>query len=70
MSLKECHGNLHSKINISNFDGQENCLQHFKFAEPVLCIGGYLQIELLGIAERCDIDNLFYIWLVFETFLF
>ncbi|XP_060218773.1 F-box protein At4g00755-like isoform X6 [Lycium barbarum] len=40
---------------------QENRLQQFKLPESVLCIGGYLQIELLGIAERCDIDDLFYI---------
>ncbi|CAN4125782.1 unnamed protein product [Withania somnifera] len=40
---------------------QENCLQQFKLPESVLCIGGYLQIELLGIAQICDIDNLFYI---------
>lgn len=36
-------------------------MQQFKLPEPVLCIGGYLQIELLGRAQRCDIDNLFYI---------
>ncbi|KAM3264407.1 F-box protein [Capsicum annuum] len=40
---------------------QENRLQQFKLPEPVLCIGGYLLIELLGIAQICDIDNLFYI---------
>ncbi|THG19556.1 hypothetical protein TEA_016247 [Camellia sinensis var. sinensis] len=27
---------------------QENCLQKFKLPEPVLCIGGILQVELLG----------------------
>ncbi|OMO97915.1 hypothetical protein COLO4_14268 [Corchorus olitorius] len=27
---------------------QENCLQKFKLPEPVLCIGGFLQVELLG----------------------
>ncbi|MCL7031134.1 hypothetical protein MKW94_003471, partial [Papaver nudicaule] len=30
---------------------QENCLQKFKLPEPVLAIGGLLQIELLGRAE-------------------
>ncbi|KAH6789502.1 F-box family protein [Perilla frutescens var. frutescens] len=40
---------------------QENCLQPFKLPEPVLCIGGYLQIELLGRVQRQDIDGLFYI---------
>nr|XP_033508533.1 F-box protein At4g00755-like isoform X1 [Nicotiana tomentosiformis] len=38
---------------------QETRLQPFKLPEPVLCIGGYLQIELLGRALRCDIDDLF-----------
>ncbi|XP_060205451.1 F-box protein At4g00755-like isoform X2 [Lycium barbarum] len=40
---------------------QENCLQKFKLPEPVLCIGGYLQIELLGRVQRQHTDNLFYI---------
>ncbi|KAJ8534785.1 hypothetical protein K7X08_016513 [Anisodus acutangulus] len=40
---------------------QENCLQQFKLQEPVLCIGGYLQIELLGRVQRQHTDNLFYI---------
>ncbi|XP_022872564.1 F-box protein At4g00755-like isoform X1 [Olea europaea var. sylvestris] len=40
---------------------QENHLQQFKLPEPVLCIGGCLQIELLGRAQREEIDGLFYI---------
>ncbi|KAF8413103.1 hypothetical protein HHK36_001079 [Tetracentron sinense] len=40
---------------------QENCLQKFKLPEPVLCIGGFLQIELLGRVQRQEIDGLFYI---------
>lgn len=40
---------------------QENCLQQFKLPEPVLCIGGFLQIELLGRVQRQHTDNLFYI---------
>ncbi|KAK4379354.1 hypothetical protein RND71_001216 [Anisodus tanguticus] len=52
---------LHRRINRSSSDGQENRLQQFKLPESVLCIGGYLQVELLGRAQRCDIDNLFYI---------
>ncbi|KAL2485377.1 F-box protein [Abeliophyllum distichum] len=40
---------------------QENCLQPFKLPEPVLCTGGYLQIELLGRVERHETDGLFYI---------
>ncbi|CAI9770240.1 unnamed protein product [Fraxinus pennsylvanica] len=40
---------------------QEKHLQKFKLPEPVLCIGGCLQIELLGSAQREAIDGLFYI---------
>ncbi|GMP70148.1 hypothetical protein CsSME_00029120 [Camellia sinensis var. sinensis] len=42
---------------------QENCLQKFKLPEPVLCIGGILQVELLGRVQRQELDGLFYIWL-------
>ncbi|KAE8733348.1 putative ATP binding protein [Hibiscus syriacus] len=40
---------------------QENKLQNFKLPEPVLCIGGMLQIELLGRVQREDMDGLYYI---------
>ncbi|CAK9145764.1 unnamed protein product [Ilex paraguariensis] len=40
---------------------QENSLQIIKLPEPVLCIGGFLQIELLGRVQRQDMDGLFYI---------
>ncbi|XP_022924501.1 F-box protein At4g00755-like isoform X1 [Cucurbita moschata] len=40
---------------------QENCLQKFKLPQPVLCIGGILQIELLGRVQRQETDALFYI---------
>ncbi|KDP28688.1 hypothetical protein JCGZ_14459 [Jatropha curcas] len=40
---------------------QENRLQKFKLPEPVLCIGGILQIELLGRIQRQEMDGLFYI---------
>ncbi|KAA8520577.1 hypothetical protein F0562_014833 [Nyssa sinensis] len=40
---------------------QENCLQSFKLPEPVLCIGGFLQIELLGRVQRQEMDGLFYL---------
>ncbi|KAL3536875.1 hypothetical protein ACH5RR_000241 [Cinchona calisaya] len=40
---------------------QENNLQQFKLPEPVLWIGGYLQIELLGRVQRQETDGLFYI---------
>nr|KJB52835.1 hypothetical protein B456_008G279900 [Gossypium raimondii] len=41
---------------------QENCLQKFKLPEPVLCIGGYMQVELLGRVQRQEMDGLYYIW--------
>ncbi|KAL3814871.1 hypothetical protein ACJIZ3_016139 [Penstemon smallii] len=40
---------------------QENRLQPFKLPEPVLCIGGYLQIELLGRVQTQEMDGLFYL---------
>lgn len=40
---------------------QENRLQTFKLPEPVLCIGGILQIELVGRVQRQEMDDLFYI---------
>ncbi|XP_059634113.1 F-box protein At4g00755 [Cornus florida] len=40
---------------------QENRLQTFELPEPVLCIGGFLQIELLGRVQRQQMDGLFYI---------
>ncbi|KAM4105059.1 hypothetical protein ACJW30_06G204700 [Castanea mollissima] len=40
---------------------QEGCLQNFRLPEPVLCIGGILQIELLGRVQRHEFDGLFYI---------
>ncbi|KAK4740698.1 hypothetical protein SAY87_024286 [Trapa incisa] len=40
---------------------QENCLQKFKLPEPVICIGGILQVELLGRVQRQEMDMLFYI---------
>ncbi|XP_027152558.1 F-box protein At4g00755-like [Coffea eugenioides] len=47
------------------FDGGfvllENCLQKFKLPEPVLCIGGILQVQLLGRVQKQEIDSLYYI---------
>ncbi|GAV85590.1 F-box-like domain-containing protein [Cephalotus follicularis] len=40
---------------------QENRLQTFKLPEPLLCIGGFLRIELLGRVQRQEMDGLFYI---------
>nr|XP_023898815.1 F-box protein At4g00755-like [Quercus suber]POE52788.1 f-box protein [Quercus suber] len=40
---------------------QERCLQNFRLPEPVLCIGGILQIELLGRVQTQEVDGLFYI---------
>ncbi|CAN0891657.1 F-box protein At4g00755 [Linum grandiflorum] len=42
---------------------QDTCLQKFKLPEPVLCIGGILQVELLGRVQRQEIDGLYYICL-------
>ncbi|KAM7260974.1 hypothetical protein ACFE04_026449 [Oxalis oulophora] len=39
---------------------QENRMQNFKLPEPVLCIGGFFQIELLGRVKRHPNDGLFY----------
>ncbi|EOY23102.1 hypothetical protein QUC31_008098 [Theobroma cacao] len=40
---------------------QENCLQKFKLPENVLCIGGFLQVELLGRVQKQEMDGLYYI---------
>ncbi|KAL9274090.1 F-box protein-like protein [Drosera capensis] len=40
---------------------QENRLQKFRFPQPVLCIGGFLMIELLGRVQRQEMDGLLYI---------
>ncbi|KAJ8900181.1 hypothetical protein K2173_024821 [Erythroxylum novogranatense] len=40
---------------------QENCLQKFELPEPVLCVGGILEVELLGRVQRQYVDDLFYI---------
>nr|GFC71024.1 hypothetical protein [Tanacetum cinerariifolium] len=40
---------------------QENQLQRFKLPEPVFCIGGYLQIELLGRVQQQAADGRYYI---------
>ncbi|XP_062090237.1 F-box protein At4g00755 [Humulus lupulus] len=40
---------------------QINRLQKFKLPKPVFCIGGYLQIELLGRIQTQEMDGLYYI---------
>ncbi|XP_051124496.1 F-box protein At4g00755-like [Andrographis paniculata] len=35
-------------------------LQTFKLPEPVLCVGGFLKVELIGMAERDTEDNMYY----------
>ncbi|XP_024996251.1 F-box protein At4g00755-like [Cynara cardunculus var. scolymus] len=40
---------------------QENRVQWFKLPEPVLCIGGFLQIELLGRVQKQRSDAKYYI---------
>lgn len=40
---------------------QESRLQKFKLPKPCLCIGGILQIELLGRVQRQEMDEKYYI---------
>ncbi|XP_077234651.1 F-box protein At4g00755-like isoform X2 [Tasmannia lanceolata] len=40
---------------------QENRLQTFELPQPILCIGGILQIELLGRVQKQQTDGLYYI---------
>ncbi|KAJ8565421.1 hypothetical protein K7X08_007997 [Anisodus acutangulus] len=40
---------------------QAKCFQRFNLPEPVLCIGGYMQIQLLERVQRQEMDDLFYI---------
>ncbi|BBG97484.1 F-box family protein [Prunus dulcis] len=42
---------------IWTYTSQENILQTFKLPEPVLCVGGFLQIELLGRVQRQEMDG-------------
>lgn len=68
MKLK-CSNGYSGIVNllIRLFCKQENHLQNFKLPEPILCIGGFLQIELLGRVQTQATDDLFYIWLVLYT---
>ncbi|KAI3432094.1 uncharacterized protein J3R85_007477 [Psidium guajava] len=43
---------------------QENCLQQFRLPQPVLSIGGILQVDLLGRVQRQELDGLYYICVV------
>ncbi|XP_076939163.1 F-box protein At4g00755-like [Bidens hawaiensis] len=40
---------------------RENRLQRFKLPDPVVCIGGFLQIELLGRVQKQAFDGKYYI---------
>uniref|UniRef100_A0A6P4APF9 F-box protein At4g00755 n=1 Tax=Ziziphus jujuba TaxID=326968 RepID=A0A6P4APF9_ZIZJJ len=40
---------------------RESILQKFKLPEPILCIGGFVQIEFLGRVQKQTMDCLFYI---------
>ena len=44
---------------------QVNSLQSFKLPRPVLCIGGVIQVELLGRVQKQRSDQEYYIWCVF-----
>ncbi|XP_051124510.1 F-box protein At4g00755-like [Andrographis paniculata] len=35
-------------------------LQRFTLPEPVLCLGGFLKIELLGMVQQDPVDNMYY----------
>lgn len=39
-------------------------MQVFKLPRPVLCIGGILQVDLLGRVQTQEMDQLYYIWCV------
>ncbi|KAL1809366.1 hypothetical protein ACET3Z_026356 [Daucus carota] len=40
---------------------QINVLQHFKLPEPVLCVGGFVQLELMGRVQTQEMDEKYYI---------
>ncbi|KAH9610948.1 hypothetical protein KSS87_019499 [Heliosperma pusillum] len=48
---------------------QENIIQSFKLPEPVLCIGGIVQIELLGRVQTQEMDGLFYMCVAYVQVL-
>ena len=49
-------------VRLMGWAWQESTLQSFKLPRPVLCIGGILQVELLGREHRQHSDNKYYIW--------
>ena len=50
-------------------DVKADSIQAFKLPRPVLCIGGVLEVELLGRVQTQQIDQLYYIWnLRFQVF--
>lgn len=44
-------------------------MQVFKLPRPVVCIGGVLQVELLGRVQTQQMDQLYYIWYVCISFI-
>ncbi|XP_074279910.1 F-box protein At4g00755 [Silene latifolia] len=48
---------------------QENIIQNFKLPEPVLCIGGIVQIELLGRVQTQEMDGLYYMCVAYVQVL-
>lgn len=66
LSLSYDHSYISDSAQITYL--QLNIPQKFKLPKPVLCIGGYLQIELLGRVQRQEMDGLFYIWFVLCSF--
>lgn len=45
-------------------------MQVFKLPRPVLCVGGILQVELLGRVQTQEMDQLYYIWYLCIQFFF
>ena len=43
---------------------QSDTLQKFTLPQPALCIGGLLQVELVGRTQTQEYDALYYIWWV------
>lgn len=66
LSYASCHTSTDDKFTWTYTSpefpmAQENCVQKFKLPEPVLCVGGFLKVELLGRVQTQEIDGLYYI---------
>lgn len=61
LNIISAHANFHHSSNDASFI-QENVLQSFKLPRPVVCVGGVVQIELMGRVQKQEMDDLYYIW--------